>query len=428
MLINNTIVNNGCYGIKTGWNSGPEITNCIIWGNGSSFNFEGIPILTNNCIEGFVNPGAIDNGGNIFIDPCFIDVASGNYHLQIISPCIEAGTIDTTGLHLPEFDLDGNSRIQDGNGDSTLIIDMGCYESETITNPGFIRGTITLIGGTANVEDVNVGVGAPVHPDENGDYLITIGAGASSYNVTAWMDDYLPQTIYNVPVIAGQITENIDFELEFYQPDEILIFSPDSLQFITTYEHDLTIQNVSLLDVNINWITFYSTFYGGDVFYYLPDLNFPYSLNSNDSLEITVYLNIPTDTRVKELLNDTLYIYTNIDQYSIPIVWDTSLWNDVTEENILQTNLSLFNNYPNPFNPITKITFLIPSKSAIEISIFNLKGQKVKTLEKGIKSMGKYTVTWDGTDDCDNPVSSGLYLYKFKAGDQSITKKMFLIK
>ncbi len=62
--------------------------------------------------------------GNIDENPLF----ENNYHLSSGSPCIDAGTPDTTGLHLPPWDLDGNVRIWDGNGDSLAIVDMGCYE------------------------------------------------------------------------------------------------------------------------------------------------------------------------------------------------------------------------------------------------------------------------------------------------------------
>jgi len=66
--------------------------------------------------------------GNINEDPLFVYPTSGDFHLTEFSPCIDAGTPDTTGLHLPPWDLDGNIRIWDGNGDSLAIVDIGCYE------------------------------------------------------------------------------------------------------------------------------------------------------------------------------------------------------------------------------------------------------------------------------------------------------------
>ncbi len=61
-------------------------------------------------------------------DPLFVDAANGNYNLSNNSPCIDAGIVDTTGLNLPHYDLVGNLRIFDGNGDGNAIVDMGVNE------------------------------------------------------------------------------------------------------------------------------------------------------------------------------------------------------------------------------------------------------------------------------------------------------------
>lgn len=70
----------------------------------------------------------IDFGGNITDDSLFIDPFNGDYHLSESSPCIDTGTVDTTGLSLPAYDLDFSYRIWDGDNSGTSIIDMGCYE------------------------------------------------------------------------------------------------------------------------------------------------------------------------------------------------------------------------------------------------------------------------------------------------------------
>ena len=85
-------------------------------------------------------------------------------------------------------------------------------------------------------------------------------------------------------------------------------------------------------------------------------------------------------------------------------------------------------NYPNPFNPETKIEYSIPSESKIELSIYNIKGQKVKTLIKGTQQSGSYSIIWDGKDENEKPVGSGLYFYKLKTKDKELTKKMLLLK
>ena len=88
----------------------------------------------------------------------------------------------------------------------------------------------------------------------------------------------------------------------------------------------------------------------------------------------------------------------------------------------------LGNNYPNPFNPSTTISFSNPEESSIEIIVYNSKGQKIKTLVNGVLSTGEHTVIWNGTDNRNTAVASGIYFYKMKAGNYTSIKKMILLK
>ena len=91
--------------------------------------------------------------------------------------------------------------------------------------------------------------------------------------------------------------------------------------------------------------------------------------------------------------------------------------------------LSLAQNYPNPFNPQTTIRFSVNEASApVELNIYNLKGQKVKSLYSGVTPRGEHSVVWNGTDDSNKRVSSGMYLYKITSGNQSQSRKMLLVK
>jgi len=91
-------------------------------------------------------------------------------------------------------------------------------------------------------------------------------------------------------------------------------------------------------------------------------------------------------------------------------------------ENILKEN------YPNPFNPTTKIEYSLINSGQVSLEIFSIKGQKVKTLVNGNKETGSYTVIWNGKDDNDMSVVSGVYLYKLKTGNYEQTRKMILLK
>ena len=85
-------------------------------------------------------------------------------------------------------------------------------------------------------------------------------------------------------------------------------------------------------------------------------------------------------------------------------------------------------NYPNPFNPATEIHYSIPEASMIKLNIYNLKGQKVKTLINGKTEAGFHKITWNGTDENNNSVSSGVYFYRLQTDKETVTRKMLLLK
>ena len=89
---------------------------------------------------------------------------------------------------------------------------------------------------------------------------------------------------------------------------------------------------------------------------------------------------------------------------------------------------ALHQNYPNPFNPFTEIQFDIPSTTQINVSIFNLMGQKVKTLVNEQVTPGYHAVHWDGTNENGVSVSTGMYFYTLNTGNHSAMKKMLFLK
>jgi len=108
-----------------------------------------------------------------------------------------------------------------------------------------------------------------------------------------------------------------------------------------------------------------------------------------------------------DFVEETIY-NVNADNYELPI-----------------TNYEL-RNYPNPFNPETTISFTTENTESTEIIIYNLKGQKIR--QYSIFN-NQYSIVWDGTDENNLPVGSGIYLYKLKFDDKTVTaKKMLLLK
>jgi|GEM_PF-4902009 len=85
-------------------------------------------------------------------------------------------------------------------------------------------------------------------------------------------------------------------------------------------------------------------------------------------------------------------------------------------------------NFPNPFNPSTEMSFSLPKASHVKLEVYSIIGQKVATLTNEFKTAGTYRVVWDGRHDNGQPVSSGVYLYRLTAGGFTETKKMVLMK
>lgn len=91
--------------------------------------------------------------------------------------------------------------------------------------------------------------------------------------------------------------------------------------------------------------------------------------------------------------------------------------------NIIPSDYSILQNYPNPFNPATNISFDLPRKSYVNLSVYNLLGQKVETLINKEMEAGRYNAIWDGIE-----MASGIYFYRIETDDFVETKKMLLLK
>jgi hypothetical protein len=94
-----------------------------------------------------------------------------------------------------------------------------------------------------------------------------------------------------------------------------------------------------------------------------------------------------------------------------------------------QTNISVSQNFPNPFNPNTNFTLVVHNPlSVVNISIYNTRGQHIRTLVEKPFERGEYSIFWDGTNNFGDTVCSGIYLFRVVSDGESITKKMVMLK
>jgi hypothetical protein len=111
------------------------------------------------------------------------------------------------------------------------------------------------------------------------------------------------------------------------------------------------------------------------------------------------------------------------------LLWDQAQGVDGVDDLSLPKQFALSQNYPNPFNPGTSIDFDLPVRSTVNLAIYNVLGQRVRTLIANENLPAKhYTKTWDGTTDRGTAAASGIYFYKIEAGTFVQTRKMVLMK
>ena len=98
------------------------------------------------------------------------------------------------------------------------------------------------------------------------------------------------------------------------------------------------------------------------------------------------------------------------------------------EINQLPNAFNLYNNYPNPFNPVTTLRYDLPEDALVNITIYDIMGRIVRTLINSQQNAGFKSIQWNATNDAGSPLPAGLYLYKIQADNFVQTRKMVLLK
>ena len=99
-----------------------------------------------------------------------------------------------------------------------------------------------------------------------------------------------------------------------------------------------------------------------------------------------------------------------------------------TDDTVVPDKYALHQNYPNPFNPSTTISFDLPAPEEVTLTIFNIRGEIVRTLANTLLSAGVHKIEWDGKDDSQLPITTGVYFYRLAASGFSSVKKLIFLK
>lgn len=383
-------------------------------------------------VNGYINnPLVYENGWGKVFGSVFEIKSNGN-----LNPVTETYSEETAEITI--YALDANDEPIDG-ARIKLRVDAASDNWGYTDNEG--KYTF-IVGDSRNFYarmDSDIG-SDPI--DTNQYYEVASNTvGGQSYVYYTSADGVVPEVTYNsVPVPEDDVD---DFKL-----------------VIDVIAENQVITGEIIMD-DLDSAYFYDPMDGGEINFFMADwIGYNYYTDGqqfdtfNEAISISggnLEFNIPTDQMWYAFLdngdnlNNPQHIVGSARLYEYE---ENSIDNDVVSG--LVNNLS---NYPNPFNPSTTISF---SNTEItedtEISIYNLKGQKVKTLPvilSGVEGYSnnnsfvprpstslrmtqagntRYSVVWNGTDVNNQPVASGIYFYKLKAGKDTQTKKMILMK
>ncbi|MFQ5637514.1 MAG: FlgD immunoglobulin-like domain containing protein [bacterium] len=121
---------------------------------------------------------------------------------------------------------------------------------------------------------------------------------------------------------------------------------------------------------------------------------------------------------------------TGID-FILPAIDLGDVLTDVEEQpgtGLVPDDFGLSQNYPNPFNPETVIEYQVPNTAEIKLQVYNLLGQKIRTLFSGLRQAGSHTIQWDGLNDRGQQVAAGIYFLRLQADRFAVSKKMLLVR
>jgi len=472
--------------------SSPILLNSIIsdnLGDCAVYVSAGSPVLTysdfwNNSGGNFYQCSA--GTGCIYADPLFVDPLNGDYHLTENSPCIDAGDpsspLDPDGsvadMGAYYFDQAGVYPIADFTADITsgntpLTVN---FTDLSTGNPTSWEWDFQNDGTIDSYEQ---------NPQwtyyERGSYTVALTVSDGTNEDTETKEDYIsllnsPPYIQN-PLLDFSFDEDtsdssIDLFSVFDDPDlpygdsfsfsysgndSILVEILNGVVTLTPLPDWFGSENITFTAFDDNLVSI-----SDDVLVTIINVNDPPVLIgfSPQELEFTVYqdsivtffvevedidseLNYAwfVNTYIQTEISDTFIYQFSVlgefeirsevsdEEYQIDTIWDVTVEEQVGADNLIPSVTELKSNFPNPFNPETTISFGLKSDSQVLLQIYNNKGQLIKTLVQKNISAGNHHIIWDGKDDKNNSVSSGIYLYKLNVnGKTEAVRKCLLLK
>jgi subtilisin family serine protease len=185
----------------------------------------------------------------------------------------------------------------------------------------------------------------------------------------------------------------------------------------------LEIQNIGLLDFNVTDVLGISGVFSVDT------TNF--SVQASNNFKLPVIFN-PAQTGLYQGTFKIVHDIPNADTLTISLFGVCSNVLGLPESTTIPKEFRISQNYPNPFNPTTRIYYDLPVTSNVQIEVYDILGKKVKVLVNAQMKAGSHEINWNGSNESNNKVSSGIYIYKFSAKSNqknfNAIKKMVFLK
>jgi hypothetical protein len=405
------------------------------------------PLVAEIFIEG------IDDTG-VFREPYRSNEDFGRYY-RILLPGEYNITFSTYG-----FNDSGPHTITITENEQT-ILDSSLYPSDTVSISGIVNDFTTGLPISNAVVSLT---GTPLEPaltDNEGFFSFeTVSMGTYQISITA--DGYglheeeitatEPENFFSFYLSPPYLVDNFETldnwitsggwglsEQYAYQGNFSLADSPYGDYQSNTSSFARLSDSIDLNDAtnaSLSFLTRYALEPGYDYCYLQA------STDGSDWLPLATFNGLSDWTLKEYYLNDFLgeelflRFYFTSDQYvedeGIYIdsftIYVSSPGVDTDDESIITVASKLYNNYPNPFNPETTLSFSIKEKGRVVLEVFNIKGQKIRSLINEEMNPGFYDIVWDGNNENNMPVGSGMYFYRLQHKEFSSVKKMILLK
>jgi agmatine/peptidylarginine deiminase len=212
-------------------------------------------------------------------------------------------------------------------------------------------------------------------------------------------------------------------ETTLVDPDSLIYLTPEELVMGQTFNiYNYTDGELVINDIEqegFGWFHWYLDPAG---------MEFPYTMTMNETLPVTVKIDLPVEQALGYLVTDTLDILAEDGHYKVIIRVDSDLLSSISSPLAQSSLLKIESISPNPFSSETRISFSLKEDLQTSIAVYNLQGQVIRNLAGREFSKGSHEVVWNGKDDSGNEVSAGIYLLKMQTEKGIDLKKLIISK